>query len=278
MLGGDYLDTKDMSLALELINEATLVHDDIIDEETPQKEGASPLYKHEVKKSILTGDTLLSMGLMHAAKTGKPEVVGRLAETTLKVVQGMALQSQCELMSVDDYMSVIHLTSGSLFEAAAAFGGLAGSGKTEDVEKLAKFGYYFGNAYQIRDDIIDAFAHRGDDTPQENDPSLLLFYAIDSEKIAQEDREILLSIAEDDKLDMNFIRRVYKYTGALQKSIDKMEEYVSLAMGILNEYPNCDAKDSLKELLDQFNYDFTGNPKYNLDSPDKRPIKLELAQ
>lgn len=277
MLGGNYHETKNMILALELINKATLVHDDIVDK-------ADLRSQNGVKKSILTGDTLLSMGLMHAAKTGKPEVVRWLAETALKIVQGMNWHDQHKLISVDEYLHVTHLKSGSLFEAAAAFGGLAGSGKAEDVEKLSEFGKFFGNAYQIRDDIIAYFSIMGNEKSLEYDPlnggsSLLLVYAIDSEKITQEDKEGLLSIANKEKnLDVNFVQRVYEYTGALQKSIDKMKEFVSLSEMILNGYPDSDAKDSLQELLDQFNHDFSGTPEYYLDSSDMRPLKLELDQ
>ncbi|TFH18383.1 hypothetical protein E4H04_03620, partial [Candidatus Bathyarchaeota archaeon] len=94
MIGGDYLETRNMFLALELIHNATLVHDDIIDEDLYRRGEPSLFSEHGIKKAVLTGDALLSMGLMHASKTGKPEVVGWLAETSLKMVQGITVQNQ----------------------------------------------------------------------------------------------------------------------------------------------------------------------------------------
>ena len=268
MLGGDYVETRDMFLALELIHNATLVHDDIIDEDMYRRGEPSLFSEHGIKKAVLTGDALLSMGLMHASRTGKPEIVGWLAETSLKMVQGITVQNQYKrkLMTVDEYLYMNYLKSGSLFEAAGALGGISGSNKPDDVANLAKFGKYFGNAYQIRDDIIDAFTPMGSDNSPNNDllngdPSLLLLYAVDSDLITAEDKENLLSLyrGETSELDIDFVRRVYETTGALQNAIDKMEEYANLAGAILDKYPESDARDSLFELLDQYNHDFSNS-------------------
>jgi len=268
MLGGNYQDTKDMFLALELIHNATLVHDDIIDEDMYRRGEPSLFSEHGIKKAVLTGDALLSMGLIHASNTGKPELVGWLSETSLKMVQGITLQNQFKhkIMSIEEYLHMNYLKSGSLFEAAGALGGIAGSNDPDDVEKLARFGKYFGNAYQIRDDIIDAFTPNDSDHSPNNDllngdPSLLLLYAVNSEIIQEEDKTRILSVyhGETTDLDIEFIRRIYEETGALKKSVEKMEEYALLAGDILKDYPDCDAKEALIELLDQYNHDFSDN-------------------
>ena len=268
MLGGDYRDTKDMFLSLELIHNATLVHDDIIDEDMYRRGEPSLFSEHGVKKAVLTGDALLSMGLIHASKTMKPELVRWLSETSLKMVQGITLQNQFKhkLMSIEQYLHMNYLKSGSLFEAAGALGGIAGSNNPEDVKNLARFGKYFGNAYQIRDDIIDAFTPNGCDNSPNNDllngdPSLLLLYALNSENIKPEDHTRILAVysGETKDFDLKFIRRVYEETGALQNSVKKMEEYALLAGEILQNYHDCDAKNALFELLDQYNHDFTNN-------------------
>ena len=260
-----------MFLALELIHNATLVHDDIIDGDMYRRGEPSLFSEHGVKTAVLTGDALLSIGLMYASKTGKPEIVEWLAETSLKMVQGITLQNQYKrkLMSVDDYLYMNYLKSGSLFEAASALGGIAGSNDPEDVKKLAQFGKYFGNAYQIRDDIIDTLTPQGSDNSPNNDllngdPSLLLLYAVNSDSINEEDKSRFLSIyrGESKDLDVDFIHRVYEETGSLQKAIDKMKAFSNMARKILDEYPESDAKESLYELLEQYNSSFT----YNLDA------------
>jgi len=232
------------------------------------RRGAPSLFsEYGIKKAVLTGDALLSIGLMHAARTGKPEIVGWLAETALKMVQGITLQNQFKhkLLSTEDYLHMNYLKSGSLFEAAGALGGIAGSNNPDDVKNLAQFGKYFGNAYQIRDDIIDAFNTHNDCSAKNDllngDPSLLLLYAVNSEKLSNEDKDTLLSLyqGESSDLDVDYIKHIYETTGALQISVAKMEEYASLAGKLLHSYPECDAKESLYELLDQYNHDFSSN-------------------
>jgi geranylgeranyl pyrophosphate synthase len=268
MLGCDYRDTRDTFLALELIHNATLVHDDIIDGDVYRRGEPSLFSEHGVKKAVLTGDALLSMGLMYASRTGKPEIVEWLAETSLKMVQGITMQNQYKhkLMSVDDYLHMNYLKSGSLFEAAAALGGIMGSNDPADVERLARFGKSFGNAYQIRDDIIDAFTPQDSENSPNNDllngdPSLLLIYAVNSGSIDGEERSKLLSVyrGESRDLEVDLVRRVYTETGSLRKAIDKMQDFSREARNILDHYPESDAKESLNELLEQYNSNFTEN-------------------
>ena len=268
MLGGDYRDTREMFLALELIHNATLVHDDIIDGDMYRRGEPSLFSEHGVKKAVLTGDALLSISLIYASRTGKPEIVGWLAETSLKMVQGITMQNQYkrQLMSVDDYLHMNYLKSGSLFEAASALGGIMGSNDPADVERLARFGKSFGNAYQIRDDIIDAFTPQGSENSPNNDllngdPSLLLIYAVNSDSINGEDKSRFLSVyrGESKALDVDLVRRVYTETGSLRKAVDKMQGFSKEARNILDYYPDSDAKESLNELLKQYNSNFTEN-------------------
>lgn len=262
LTGGDYRETKNTFLALELIHNATLVHDDIIDEDLYRRGAPSMHMGHGVKKAVLTGDALLSMGLMYASRTGNPRIVHWLSETSLKMVQGIAIQSQRkrQLMSIEEYLNMNYLKSGSLFEAAAALGGEVGTDDSRAVTKLGEFGKFFGNAYQIRDDIMDAFTLNGcDKTPNNDlvngDISLLLIYALDSENIRSGDRQKLLDLYSGKRLDLDLseIRRIYEETGALQKTIHKMREYTQKACAALESFEDCRAKDGLMELLEQYN-------------------------
>jgi geranylgeranyl pyrophosphate synthase len=261
MVGGDFRDTNDTFLALELIHNATLVHDDIIDEDIYRRGVPSIHITNGVKKAVLTGDALLSMGLKYASKTGNPMVVNWLSETSLKMVQGIALQSirKGKISTEEEYLYMNYLKSGSLFEAAAALGGVVGSGAHDHVVRLAEFGKNFGNAYQIRDDIIDAFTLNGSDRKSKNDllngdASLLLIYALSSPSLGEDDRRKLLALyhGETDKLDVSEVRRVYEETGALGKSVEKMRFFLSQAGGCLSSFDDCESKQNLLLLLKQY--------------------------
>jgi geranylgeranyl pyrophosphate synthase len=169
-------------------------------------------------------------------------------------------------MSVEEYLYMNYLKSGSLFEAAGALGALSSSGNLEDVNNFSNFGKNFGNAYQIRDDIIDTFNPKSSEQTPNNDllngdASLILLYALKSEKITIEDRETLLSRYQGETKELNIseIHRIYEYTGALERSIHKMETYTEKAKEILKKYPDSEAKASLSELLEEYSSKFITN-------------------
>ncbi len=83
-----------------------------------------------------------------------------LAETALKMVLGVALQTFFRRQEVAEntYLKINYLKSGSLFECAAALGGIVSTDVQGDYEVLGQFGRNFGDAYQIRDDICGVYA------------------------------------------------------------------------------------------------------------------------
>lgn len=268
ILGGDYRQTRNTFLALELIHNATLVHDDIIDEDLYRRGTPSVHSRYGVKKAVLTGDALLSMGLMYASKTKKPEIIHWLSETSLKMVQGITVQNQYKrkLISVEEYLYMNYLKSGSLFEAAGALGALSASNNVEDVANFSEFGKYFGNAYQIRDDIIDSLSYKQNEYMPNNDlmngdSTLVFIYALESGKISNGDRKKLLLTYEkgEQEIDVHELYRIYEDSGALNKAILTMEEYSEKAGKILDKYPDSKPKSCLTELLNEYNSQFIMN-------------------
>ncbi|UCH57504.1 MAG: polyprenyl synthetase family protein [Candidatus Bathyarchaeota archaeon] len=268
VVGGDYKETKNAFMALELIHNGTLVHDDIIDEDLFRRGSPSVQVKFDSKRAVLTGDALLSLGLQYATKTGKLGIVDRLAETALSMVQGVALQTffRRKMVSEATYLNINYLKSGSLFECAAVLGSLIGSENPEDAVILAEFGRNFGDAYQIRDDICSIFAEdRHDDLSRvdllNGDVSLLLIYSLDSESISNEDRNTLmmLHLGQKESLDIHEIQRIYEEAGALERSITLMKSFAEKGRECLKRFRDSDARAILYNLLDLYYSKF--NPK-----------------
>jgi octaprenyl-diphosphate synthase len=266
VVGGDYRDTRDAFLALELIHNGTLVHDDIIDEDLFRRGTPSAHLKFGVKRAVLTGDVLLSMGLKYAARTKKTVVIDWLSETALKMIQGVALQTffRRRVIPEAEYLKINYLKSGSLFEAAAALGGIMGSDDVEAHGALAEFGRDFGNAYQIRDDICGVFSENRDDDLTRNDLlngdiSLPLIYALGSEAISEADRLWLLSVylGEMKRVDLAEVQRIYEETGALERSVEMMKEFAEMSRGHVEGFESTDAKELLNQMLDQYYKNFS---------------------
>jgi geranylgeranyl pyrophosphate synthase len=260
-LGGDYRHTKHAFLALELLHNGTLVHDDIIDDDLYRRGTPSTQIKFGEKRAVLTGDALLSLGLVNAAATGKPEIVNWLSETSLKMVQGVALQTfyRRKLVSLEEYLQINYLKSGSLFEAAAALGGLMVSDDTEKVDKLILFGKAFGNAYQIRDDVYGIYSEeksndyvRSDIT--NGDISLPLIYALESEFITDADKEILKGLYQGHIKDPQpeKVQRIFEESGAIEKSIATMKQFAEEGRSYLMSIQSNTAIETLSHLLNEY--------------------------
>jgi len=155
-VGGDPQKVTNLALSFELLHTATLVHDDIIDQDTSRR-GMKTLYsKWFTKGAILAGDALIALSVNLATDFG-PEIMKILADGGLEISDGEYIDA---VLALDDateqqYFTKIEKKSASLFRCATRCGALAAGGTLLEVEGLAKFGEYFGMAYQLNDDLDD---------------------------------------------------------------------------------------------------------------------------
>lgn len=270
VVGGDYRETKDAFLALELIHNGTLIHDDIIDEDLFRRGSPSVHVEFGGKRAVLTGDSLFSLGLKYATKTGNLSIISWLSDTGLKILQGVVLQTyyRRKIASEAIYLNIAYLKSGSLFEAAAALGGLAGCDSGEASKRLANFGKNFGIAYQIRDDICGVFSKDKADLTRSDilngDLTLPFIYALDSESLSDRDKNGLMEVflGRTERIDEGEIQRIYEESGALDRSIGKMKDYAEEGRKSLKHFERTEAGDCIHYLLDQY---------YKYFNPGKRP-------
>jgi geranylgeranyl pyrophosphate synthase len=133
--------------AIELVHMASLVHDDIVDEARLRRGRAAAWTAHGPFAAKATGDHLFARAFAILAGTGSVEQVAALADASLALARGEALQRLQRRdpdTSVDAYIERCALKTGSLFAAACVLGG--GS---------AEFGRLLGIAFQIVDDVLD---------------------------------------------------------------------------------------------------------------------------
>ena len=133
--------------AIELVHMASLVHDDIVDEARLRRGRAAAWTAHGPFAAKATGDHLFARAFATLAATGSLERVAALADASLALARGEALQRLQQAdpeTPVDAYLERCALKTGSLFAAACVLGG--GSGE---------FGRLLGIAFQIADDILD---------------------------------------------------------------------------------------------------------------------------
>ena len=139
-------------VAVELIHMATLVHDDLIDGARYRRGRAAAWAAYGAPAARAAGDYLFARAFAGLAETGDAAAVELLADATLCLARGEAMQRRQTHdpdTTVESYFARCALKTGTLFEAAC----LLGSGGRH--LWLGEFGTALGIAFQITDDILD---------------------------------------------------------------------------------------------------------------------------
>ena len=157
-----------IAAAIELLHEASLVHDDLIDRSSTRRGCPTMHAGHGEERALLIGDLLLLSAvrlLADSAKSRRDLAVGRiLAAAGIEMVRGeldqLDRRSGSRAMTMGDYLAVVSQKT-ARFLAACAEGGAALAGAPPRLRSAYRsFGEGLGIAFQMADDIVDATGDR----------------------------------------------------------------------------------------------------------------------
>ena len=221
-------------VAVELVHMATLVHDDLIDRAHFRRGKAAAWSVYGADAARATGDYLFARAFAELSATGDVEAVQVLADSTLALARGEALQrtqTNDPSTTVEAYIERCALKTGALIEAACRLGG--GSGQ---------YGIALGVAFQIADDVLDCSGTTietgkiaGTDL-RDGTPTLPLLLA------AQEDDVVRAALAGG-PFEGALVR--VAATGALERSREVALDYARRARACLNGELHRDELESL---------------------------------
>lgn len=153
-------DTIKYAAAVELLHNATLLHDDVADD-SPVRRGAPTVMSIlGGRASVLLGDYWLVKGMENilASRNSSDKVIRIFASTLTDLAEGELLQLQ-KAETGDtlekDYYRIIYDKTASLFVASAAAGAISVSATEEKMSAARTYAKCLGVAFQIRDDIFD---------------------------------------------------------------------------------------------------------------------------
>ncbi len=152
-----------VATAVELFHNFTLLHDDIMDEASLRRGQQTVHQKWDVNTGILSGDALLVIAyqqLNQYEDTLFSQLTKLLSETALLVCEGQQYDVDFETrndVSLDAYIEMIRLKTAVLLGCALRMGALVGNATTVAADSLHEFGVNLGIAFQLQDDLLDAF-------------------------------------------------------------------------------------------------------------------------
>jgi len=164
--GGREADALHAAVAVEVLHNFTLVHDDIMDQDHTRHGQATVHTKWDDSVGVLAGDALFILALaeLRRSPVNVEALTSAFAKGALAVCEGQALDKEFEARSrvtLDEYLQMIDLKTGYMLGLAAELGAICASASREQTEGVRHFGSLLGRAFQVQDDLLEIFSDAG---------------------------------------------------------------------------------------------------------------------
>ena len=269
LLAGHYLfdDHIEHSLpaafAVEVFHNFSLVHDDIMDA-APLRRGKPTVHvKYGLNAGILSGDVMLVLAFDALSKTKSPCLVDLMKsfnQMAIQVCEGqqmdMNFETQAEV-TIPAYLKMIELKTAVLVACALEIGALIGGAPKEDARMLYEFGKNLGIAFQLQDDILDAFGDpkkfgkkQGGDIAQ-NKKTFLYLKALEvaPPELAEKLEGLSSGEAKDETEKIDAVLKIYNQLDIKNLTEKTKEEYW---LNSLQALKSVNAHPERKLLLERF--------------------------
>ena len=252
-------DALDVALAVEILHNFTLIHDDIMDQ-AELRHGRPTVHKTwNISAAILTGDMMIAYAYelaLQSKGSRQTELVHILNDANITICEGQALDMELEEMpdaSMSDYLDMIAKKTGRLISAALEAGGVAGNATDEQLRSLVLFGEKIGQAFQIQDDYLDIMAEAGKSGKMaggdiiNGKKTCLLLRSI--ELSSGTDRDLLLSIIANKGISaerVGEVKAIYQRCGVLDEIAALINSATEEALSAVDNLPYAEGRDHLK--------------------------------
>jgi geranylgeranyl diphosphate synthase type I len=162
-VNGDIQKVIPLSIALELIHNFTLVHDDIMDKSKMRRNISSTHIKYGEPTAIMAGDLLFTKAFESIHNmTGECKIFKNvefgLIDCIREICEGQQMDLDFEkrkIVAEGEYLEMIRKKTAVFFQYAAEAGAIVGGGSREEINALNEFGLNLGIGFQIWDDYLD---------------------------------------------------------------------------------------------------------------------------
>ncbi len=202
----DALRAASLAAAVELLHNATLVHDDYVDESTHRRGRPTVAAAEGAERAIAVGDYYFAKATRLIAEIGNIGVTSTMADALEAIcaaqIDDVALRGAFP-GDHDSYLRVVRGKTAALFAASCASGALLSDAPPEVVEALRRFGDLLGVAFQMADDMVDFSPSSGKPVGldiRQKVLSLPLIYAAEDRAVGPEVRRLLAGSLGDEEV------------------------------------------------------------------------------
>lgn len=240
LFSGDIEKAKPAAIAIEVLHNFTLLHDDIMDK-SPLRRGMPTVYnKYDTNTAILSGDTMFAKAFTYLLKAQENQIhdlVEAFTNASIEVCEGQAMDICFEArddVRIEEYIEMIRLKTGVLLASALKLGAITALAEKKDMDYLYDFGLNIGIAFQLQDDILDCWSNLED------------FGKVTGTDIADNKKTFLYlkSLEIADKEQKKVLLKYFSST-----IFDKEEK----EMAVKKIYENLNLKTIAKELMQEYN-------------------------
>ncbi len=245
--------------AVELLHNASLIHDDVVDETKIRRNPPTLNGIWDNHIAVLVGDFFVSSSLQLAMMTGDIRIINAIARLGKLLSIGELDQIYCARfhnLTEPAYMQTIERKTASLFMACVEMGGYAVGASDADIAAISEFARLLGLCFQIKDDIFDYYEDKNIGKPTGNDLregkiTLPLLHVLETDTSAL--RPAMLQLSQQEELSTDDINRLIEYAkanGGIDYAYATMESLKAQAAPILDRFDNKAVTGYLADILD----------------------------
>lgn len=260
LLGEPNRRTIDGAASIELLHNASLIHDDVIDNSETRRSVPTLNKIWDNQIAVLVGDFFVTSALERALSTDNLSIVSSISELGRKLAVGELDQiynAQNNILNEDAYIKMIELKTASLFMSSAVIAAESVNASSDDIKKVKEFARLLGICFQIKDDTFD-YSRQSNLTvgkPVEADLlegkiSLPLLYVLIKDN--EVGKTEYLELSHKENLSPAEVKLLVEYAcnnGGIEYAEEYMNNLYSQASCLLESYENKRAVDKLLSLF-----------------------------
>lgn len=261
MLDGRRDEVFRAALAVELLHNASLIHDDIVDRDRIRRGKPTIAAQFDDFTAMLVGDLLFSISFKVASRYYRdPRILEALSDAVFSMVNGgslgVKLRKEIDVHE-STYIEVAEQKTAALFRAASVIGALCAGANQDRINLMSRFGTTIGVAFQIKDDLLGLIGKEKETGKPVNsdlrnkEKTLIAIHALNN--ATGSDEKVLKRFfvgSNNNGTSAVKIKQIFERLGSIDYAIEKSWSLVKEAKNTIADLPNNQSKDLLFHISD----------------------------